>query len=148
MDCPTLPMEPIAVTAVTSRELSIRERRKRPRTMVPPMYSVVVLRVLNKRQEPLEGHALDISESGLAVQIDELVPPGSPVTVEFSLAGLGRERAQSWPTFVATAEVVRNQDVEEFPNGPYHTALRFVRIPSIVQAQIARYIAVYGNSKN
>lgn len=148
MECTTLPLEPVAVTAAQSRELSIRERRRRPRTAVPPMYSVVVVRVLNKRQEPLDGHALNISESGLAVQIDEIVPPGSPVTVEFSLAGLGRERAQSWPTFVATAEVVRNQEVEEFPGGPYHTALKFVRIPSIVQAQIARYIAVYGNTKS
>jgi hypothetical protein len=63
------------------------------------------------------------------------------VTVEFQVAGLGRLRKEEWPTFVATAEVVRLDDLADFPAGPYRTALRFVRIATMVQAQIARYVA-------
>jgi hypothetical protein len=139
--------QPVAVTAAATKDVSMRERRRRPRTAVPPMYSAIVVRVLNKRHKPIEGHALNLSVSGIAVELDDLVEPGSPVTVEFSVSGLGRERAQAWPTFAATAEVVRNQDVDDFPGGPYCTALKFVRIPSIAQAQIARYIATYGRDK-
>ena len=137
----------IPVTAVQTREMSMRERRRRPRAVVAPMYSAVVVRILNKKHKPIDGHVRNISETGIAVEIDDLVEMGSPVTVEFSVSGLGRERAQTWPTFAATAEIVRHQDVEDFPQGPYHTALRFVRISSIAQAQIARYIAVYGSGK-
>lgn len=137
----------LPVTALQTRELSMRERRRRPRALVHPMYSSAVVRILNKKHKPIDGHVRNISETGLAVEMDDLVEEGSPVTVEFSVSGLGRERAQTWPTFAATAEVVRHQDVEDFPQGPYHTALRFVRISSITQAQIARYIAVYGGGK-
>jgi c-di-GMP-binding flagellar brake protein YcgR len=136
------------VTVAESREMSLRDRRKKPRTAVPPMYSMVSVRVLNKRQKPLEGHALNVSESGLAIELDDPVPPGTPVTVEFSVSGLGRERAQSWPTFAATAEVVRNQDDEDFPQGPYQMGLRFVRITTMAQAQIARYIAAHAGPRH
>ncbi len=57
------------------------------------------------------------------------------------VAGLGQVRRNQWPTFAATAEVMRVQDLEDFPGGPYRTALRFAKVPTIVQAQISRYIA-------
>jgi len=130
-----------AITAESSRIKSVKEHRKRRRIALPPMYSTVVVRVLSEQSEPVDGHAVNMSESGLAVELDRLVPPGSPVTVEFSVSGLGRARPDEWPVFVAAAEVLRHDDVDDFPGGPYKTALRFVRIPTIVQAQIARYIA-------
>jgi hypothetical protein len=72
--------------------------------------------------------------------VDHKIKPGSAVTVEFSVSGLGRIRGNHWPTFAAAAEVLRLDNEEDFPGGPYRTALRFIRLPSIVQAQIARYI--------
>lgn len=135
------------VMATEERTASLRDRRHRSRAPLLPMYSSVVVRVLNQRRKAIEGHALNISEMGIAVTLDDLIAPGSPVTIEFSAAGLGRERAQGWPTFVATAEVLRNDDVDDFPQGPYTTALRFIRIPTILQAQIARYVAAHGGSR-
>lgn len=136
-----------AITAEESRVEALRDRRRKGRAGVPPMYSQVTVRVLNQKSEPIEGHALNVSESGLAAELDHLIPAGSPVTVEFAVAGLGRARPQQWPTFVATAEVTRTQDVDDFPGGPYHTAFRFVRIPTIVQAQIARYVACHAGER-
>ncbi len=136
---PTLGIKPL--TAQTSRACSVKEHRKRRRIALPPMYSAVVVRVLSEQAEPIEGHALNMSESGIAVELDRIVPPGSPVTVEFTVSGLGRARPNDWPVFVAAAEVLRHDDMDDFPGGPYKTALRFVKIPTMVQAQIARYIA-------
>ena len=104
------------------------------------MYSAVVLRVLGARREPLEGHALNLSETGLAVEVDHRIPPGTPVAVEFTVAGLGRCRGAQWPVLVAAAEVVRDASQEDFPRGPYRVGLRFLRISSITQAQIARFV--------
>jgi c-di-GMP-binding flagellar brake protein YcgR len=124
-----------------------KERRRRRRVAVPAMYTFVNVRVLGRRGDPLEGHVLDISESGMAVQVDEQIGVGHPVTVEFSIAGLGRQRAEGWPTYAIAAEVVRIDDLADFPAGPYRTALRFVRIPTMVQAQIARYVVMQPTGK-
>ena len=118
-----------------------KDRRRRRRVDVQPMYTRLSLRVLSKAGGPLEGHVLNISETGMSVQIDDQVPVGQPVTVEFTIAGLGRLRQEEWPTLAAAAEVVRIDDLADFPHGPYRTALRFVRISTMAQAQIARYVA-------
>jgi len=137
-----MPSSRRAVVSMEAAEMLNRDRRKKRRVPVPAMYSAVTLRVLADRKGPLEGHMRDICESGMAVELDELVPLGSSVTIEFRLSGLGRLRAQEWPQFAATAEVTRHDDVDDFPNGPYKMALRFVKLPTIVQAEIARYVAV------
>ena len=118
-----------------------KDRRRRRRVAVQPMYSSVHLRMLSKAGVPLEGHVLDISETGISVQIDSQVPVGQAVTVEFTIAGMGRLRKEEWPTIVAAAEVVRIDDLADFPQGPYRTALRFVRVSTMAQAQIARFVA-------
>ena len=118
-----------------------KERRRRRRINVQPMYTFASLRVLSRCDGPLEGHVINLSETGMVVEIDNMVPVGQPVTVEFCVSGLGRLRGDEWPTYAVAAEVVRLDDVAEFPQGPYRTALRFVRIPTMAQAQIARYIA-------
>lgn len=123
--------------------LEAKDRRRRCRTNVQPMYSSCVVRVLSKPRPPLEGHVVDLSESGMAIEIDELVKVGQAVTVEFMVAGLGRLRNNTWQTFAAAAEVTRHDEVEDFPGGPYKTALRFIRMPSILQAQIARYLIAH-----
>jgi len=121
----------------------LQERRRRRRAYVPPMYTQAVVRVLSQRGMPLEGHVLDLSETGLAVQVDEKIPVGQAVTVEFRVAGLGRVVADQWSEFAAAAIVVRQDDLEDFPDGPYKLALRFVRINTMAQAQIARFVATH-----
>jgi hypothetical protein len=121
--------------------LDFKDRRRRRRINLLPMYTFASLRVLSRCDGPLEGHVINLSETGMVVEIDNMVPVGQPVTVEFCVSGLGRLRGDQWPTYAVAAEVVRIDDVAEFPQGPYRTALRFVRIPTMAQAQIARYIA-------
>jgi hypothetical protein len=91
---------------------------------------------------------VDLSETGLAVEVDERIGVGQPVTVEFSIAGLGRMRGEQWPTFAAAGEVVRIDNLDDFPQGPYRTAVRFVRIATMVQAQIARFVVMQPAEKN
>jgi hypothetical protein len=88
------------------------------------MYSQVTVRVLSEKAGPTEGHALDVSEAGILVELDNLLPIGVPVAVEFQVAGLGRLRQAEWPSLAATAEVVRHDRLDDFPAGPYQTALR------------------------
>jgi c-di-GMP-binding flagellar brake protein YcgR len=123
----------------------LQERRRRRRAHVPPMYTSAIVRVLAQPGEPLEGHVQDLSETGMAVQVDSLIPVGQAVTVEFRVVGLGRMSNDQWPEFVAAAVVVRHDDVEDFPHGPYKIALRFVRIGTMAQAQIARFVATNPN---
>jgi len=125
-------------------QMGIRERRRKPRISLQPMYTKVAVRVLNEKSDAIDGHAIDMSEIGMAVELDRLVPIGSSITIEFSVSGLGRLRGTQWPTFVAAGEVVRHANIEDFPGGPYLTGVRFFRIPSIVQGQIARYISARG----
>ena len=105
------------------------------------MYTSVSVRVLSRQGDPLEGHVIDISETGMVVQVDDQIGVGQPVTIEFTVAGLGQLRNDQWPTIAAAAEVVRLDNLADFPKGPYRTALRFVRIATMVQAQIARFVA-------
>jgi c-di-GMP-binding flagellar brake protein YcgR len=121
----------------------LHERRRRRRAMVPPMYTLAVIRVLSRKGEPMEGHILDLSETGMAVQVDSLIPVGQAVTIEFRVAGLGRIAHDEWTEFAAAAQVVRHDNLDDFPAGPYKTALRFVRIGTIPQAQIARFVATH-----
>ena len=121
----------------------LQERRRRRRAQVPAMYSQAVVRLLGQRSVPLEGHVLDLSETGMAVQVDERIPVGQAVTVEFRVSGLGRVAEEQWSEFAAAAIVVRQDGVEDFPGGPYKIALRFVRIGTMAQAQIARFVATH-----
>jgi hypothetical protein len=121
----------------------LRERRRRRRAHVQPMYTCAILRVLAQRGAPLEGHVLDLSETGMAVQVDTLIPVGQAVTVEFQVAGLGRLSRDEWTQYAVAAQVVRHDDLEDFPAGPYKIALRFVRIGTMAQAQIARFVATH-----
>jgi c-di-GMP-binding flagellar brake protein YcgR len=117
-----------------------KDRRKYCRVSVQPMYTAVMLRVLNQRREPLEGHALDVSQSGISVEVDSPIAPGTAVTVEMTIAGMGQMRGRQWPTFAAAAEVVRDATQEDFPQGPYRVGLRFMRMSTIMRAQIARFV--------
>jgi hypothetical protein len=121
----------------------LRERRRRRRAHVPAMYTSAIVRVLSQRGVPLEGHVVDLSETGMAVQVDSLIPVGQAVTVEFQVAGLGRLAGTEWTMYAVAAQVVRHDDLEDFPGGPYKIALRFVRIGTMAQGQIARFVATH-----
>ncbi len=137
---------PAADHRVTLRPAAVaglQERRRRRRVAVAPMYSSALVRVLSQRGPAIEGHVLDISENGIAMEVDSLIAAGQPVTVEFRVAGLGRVADDQWMEMTAAGEVVRQENVEEFPGGPYKIAVRFVRMSTMAQAQIARFVATH-----
>jgi c-di-GMP-binding flagellar brake protein YcgR len=146
---PSMSMEPSKGALTTSAPFRVvsdgvadfKDRRRRRRAKLQPMYTTVSMRVLSRRGSPLDGHVLDISETGMSVEVDEQVGIGQAVTLEFTVAGMGRVHHEQWPTLIAAAEVVRIDDLADFPKGPYRTALRFVRISTMAQAQIARFVA-------
>lgn len=120
---------------------AISNRRKRPRVSLDPAYTTVTLRRLGQRLMPLEGHVVNLCENGMSVQLDETIAIGTPVTVEFSIAGLGATRSAAWPVIAAAGEVIRldSDEAVDFPCGPYRMAIKFARLSTIAQAQIARF---------
>jgi len=122
----------------------LQERLRRRRVAVMPMYSSAVVRVLSQKGLLIEGHVLDISENGIAVELDSLVAIGQAVTIEFRVSGLGRVAQGEWSEFAAAGEVVRHENLDDFPGGPYKHAVRFVRMATMSQAQIARFVATHG----
>jgi hypothetical protein len=143
-----VPGRMVAVTAIDGMPAQLaagavaefKDRRRRRRVAVQPMYTTVMVRALGSRGEPLEGHVVNLSETGMSVELDEMLSPGQPLGVEFTVAGLGLFRNEMWPVFALAAEVIRVDDLQDFPMGPYRIALRFERVPTMVQAQIARFV--------
>lgn len=121
----------------------LQERRRRRRAQVMPMYTQAVVRVLSSKEPPLEGHILDVSESGILVDLDSRIQVGQAVTVEFRVAGLGRVIHEEWREYVAAAVVVRHHEEDDFPGGPHRMGLRWVRISTMAQGQIARFVAAH-----
>ncbi|MEO1278575.1 MAG: PilZ domain-containing protein [Planctomycetota bacterium] len=115
-----------------SGPIPIRERRQHPRYAVPPMYSPIAVRTLDRDEFEFEGHAYDISEGGMQFELDRPFEPGTRLAVRIELpgpmafgrsphAGPGRDTGPGRAIFVF-ATVVWIQD-EEF--GPARMAAVF-----------------------
>ncbi len=87
-------------------------RRRHERFVLPPMYSAAtvrrVVRGAGMTMQVLEGHAYDISESGIRLELDEPLAVGEEVRVTVELPGNGG-------TIAAWAEVVRVYDEIDDP---------------------------------
>ena len=92
-------------------------RRRHERFSVMPMYSEVTARRLaEEKAESLAGHAYDISETGVRIELDEPIEQGEAVELEVRI-GVDVE-------LIATATVVWLNDPEDDP-GPRRMALEF-----------------------
>ncbi|MHC5005060.1 MAG: PilZ domain-containing protein [Planctomycetota bacterium] len=99
------------------------DRRQHDRFELVPMYTAVtVQRVTDLRMQTCTGHAYDLSESGVRLELDEALDKGERVTTHLGLPG------EQW-TITATAEVIWVGDADDDP-GPRRAALRFVAFPS------------------
>ncbi len=84
------------------------ERRLHERFSLAPMYSdVTVQRVENLSIDRLAGHAYDISESGVRIELDEALEVGQGVALHLSLPG------QDTPMFVAADVVWVNDELDD-----------------------------------
>lgn len=59
-------------------------RRQFERFCLAPAYTDITVRVPGRR-EPMSGHAHDISEGGLRMELDESIEPGTSIVLEVKL---------------------------------------------------------------
>jgi hypothetical protein len=89
-------------------------RRAFERFSLPPMLSpITVQRVRDGKMETLTGHAYDISEGGMRIEVDEPVAPGERLNITFVLPGFAEGDAAG--TVCAACEVVWLTDAEDDP---------------------------------
>jgi c-di-GMP-binding flagellar brake protein YcgR len=100
-------------------EIQTFNRREHERFTLAAMYtSVEAMRNAREAEEPLTGHAYDISEGGARIELDEPLPEGEPVHLRFTLPGETKQ-------IRANANVVRVLSEEDDP-GPRRMGLRFI----------------------
>lgn len=51
------------------------------------MYTPIRVRTMDEQSFKREGHAYDVSEGGLQIELDHPIAPGTPVAVELTLHG-------------------------------------------------------------
>lgn len=94
-------------------------RRRFERFSLRPMYTAVSLRRRSDDHSArLDGHAYDIGEGGVNVEIDEPVVAGEPIEIEIELPGCSRRIA-------AHGRVVRCEDDPADVLGPCRLAVKF-----------------------
>ncbi len=93
-------------------------RREHVRFKVPPRYSTVTAwGVDDPTAPPLQGHAYDLSESGVRIELDEPLAPGQSVSLHLGLPFIAAR-------VHARADVVWINSADDDP-GPRRMALRF-----------------------
>jgi len=107
----------------TSQTAPVDRRRFERFTLQPMLTTVIVRRVREGRMQELRGHAYDISEGGLRIELDERLDVGEPVNVEVSLPGANP--FDNCRTILAACEVVWVNDELDDPAAP-RMALRIV----------------------
>jgi len=99
------------------------DRRAHQRFTLMPMYTTVEARRLAADvDQALLGHAYDISETGVRIELDEALEPGESIAVHLTLPG-------ATSSVTASADVVWVNDEIDDP-GPRRMALRFTKFRS------------------
>ena len=128
------------------------ERRLHERFTLAPMYTDVTVQcVENLSIDRFEGHAYDISESGVRIELDVALEIGQGVALHLSLPG------QDTPMFVAADVVWVNDELDD--PGPRRMALHHGARESLgvdqervgsrlqpLQYERARLLAYLGNA--
>lgn len=119
------------------------DRRQAPRYTLPAAYTPVRVRLLDGADEDLEGHAYNISATGLRFEIDEPLPAGSRIALRLELPARGGLKpggpasaaspaslieATPSPAVYAIATVVWLLDDADEP-GPVRMGARFEGFP-------------------
>lgn len=103
-----------------------RDRRTQPRFELPAMYTAIAVRPGDRDDFIHEGHAYDVSLSGIRFELDHPIEPGTQIGVRIDLPGFAdyAGQADARPVY-ALANVVWIED-EDQP-GPYRMAAVFTR---------------------
>lgn len=103
-----------------------RNRRIQPRYALPAMYTAIAVRPGDRDEFLYDGHAYDLSLSGIRFELDRPLAPGTTIGVRIDLPGFAEHagQADARPVYVL-ANVVWIED-EDQP-GPYRMAAAFTR---------------------
>jgi hypothetical protein len=103
----------------TMSSIAATDRRIHPRFRLPHMYTSVTAQVAGSDDvRTLEGHAYDISEGGVRLELDEPVESGNHLSLFLGLPGQSAE-------VLATGKVVWVNDSSDDP-GPRRMAVQFI----------------------
>ncbi|RNC81040.1 MAG: PilZ domain-containing protein [Phycisphaera sp.] len=104
-------------------------RRKHDRFTLSPMYSRVTMRMLDQDEFHFEGHAYDISESGLKFEMDRPVEVGSNVMlrIDLPLDIHGLPPTGSKNRYIEVLARIAWLDEEDIEVGPAKMAAEFLR---------------------
>ena len=105
-----------------SPESTIDKRQYQRFTLAPMYSSVTARRVGSEDVKELHGHAYDVSEACVRIELDEVIDPGESITVDLTLPGM-----QS--SVSATGDVVWVNDEADDP-GPRRLAIQFTGFDS------------------
>ncbi len=98
-------------------------RRQFERFALPPMYSRVTMRLLDRDSFEYEGHAYDISEAGLCFEIDKPFEPNTTVVMRIDLP----MHHEGEPGYVEVFSRIVRVDEEDQEFGPVRLAASFSR---------------------
>lgn len=101
-------------------------RRQHERFSVAPMYSSIAVRPIDQASYTEEGHAYDISETGVCFDLDRGYAPGTELAMRIDLSEM-HERDQAPNIIFVVGKVVWADDDEV--NGPVRMALSVNKYP-------------------
>lgn len=115
-------------------------RRCEPRYRVSPMYTPVTLCMIDGESTSAEGHAYDLSASGMQFELDRAIEPGTPVALQVTLptGGAMWDDLESSRSLMVIGSVVWADDSEPGPARMAVAFERFVRLGD--QERLARQL--------
>ena len=117
---------------MSDAQTEINDSRAFPRLKLPPMYTVLRVRPVGHNTYPWTGHIYDISASGLRIELDDPIEPGTAVELRATLPG------SEQTTITAQGRIVRIHDDEP---GPTRLGLTFEQFPHFSDRQkLNRYL--------
>ncbi|MCX5658861.1 MAG: PilZ domain-containing protein [Planctomycetota bacterium] len=96
----------------------IAEARQAPRLKLPAMYTLVRVRPMGREKYIWTGFIYDVSDTGMRIELDCDLDPGTQVEVRAMLPGARQT------TIHATGHIVRRHDDHDEP-GPVRMGLEF-----------------------
>ena len=106
------------VEASATTDSTTDAQRATPRLKLPPMYTLVRVRLPGDSHYRWTGHVYDVSLAGMRFELDEALPPGTSVETRTMLPG------QAHTLFHATGRIIRLHDEADEP-GPMRMGMAF-----------------------
>lgn len=101
------------------------DRRRVERYLVPSAITPVALRPLDVTDFILEGHAINLSEAGVLIELDRPLDPGTAVALRLHLPGMAHDAGPGRAVFLIGRVIWARLDEDRL--GPSRLAVAFTR---------------------